>query len=95
MNMTSNLKSLESCDVSELNRRMTNMPRQMREFSLGLRSLFAENAVSGVQGAEDFRRYQREREKSASGRPSNFCFFELSLFRHKIVLCSHQEGTGT
>lgn len=44
-----------SCDVSELNRRMTNMPRQMRAFSLGLRSLYAENAVSGDQGAAKFR----------------------------------------
>jgi hypothetical protein len=48
---------LEGCaDVSELNRRMTNMPRQMRTFSLGLRSLFAENAVTGAKSADNFRR---------------------------------------
>jgi hypothetical protein len=93
MNMTSNLKSLESCDVSELNRRMTNMPRQMREFSLGLRSLFAENAVSGVQGAEDFRRYvsgrERERERERNLRldalrtfvSSNLVYFAIKLYR--------------
>jgi hypothetical protein len=32
------------------------MPRQMRTFSLGLRSLFAENAVTGAKSADNFRR---------------------------------------
>ena len=45
-----------ACDVSELNRRMTNMPRQMRTFSLALRSLYAENAVTGSKSADTFRR---------------------------------------
>jgi hypothetical protein len=34
---------------------MTNMPRQMRTFSLGLRSLYAENAVTGAQSGAKFR----------------------------------------
>ena len=51
----STLLNPETCDVSELNRRMTNMPRQMRTFSLGLRSLYAENAVTGDKSAAKFR----------------------------------------
>jgi hypothetical protein len=49
-----------SGDVEELSWRMEQLPRQMRTFSRNMRSLFAENALTGEHASSrKFRRYFR------------------------------------
>jgi hypothetical protein len=45
----------EVASVEELRNCLRQMPLQMREFSRGLRSLYAENAVSGTESMASFR----------------------------------------
>jgi hypothetical protein len=46
----------EDANLANLQRNLDLMPQQMQKFSRGLRSLYAENAVSGAQSMESFRK---------------------------------------
>jgi hypothetical protein len=54
VNEANHLAQQDDNPVAELHVRMSQMPRQMMEFSRGLRLLFAEYAVSGADKATSF-----------------------------------------